>query len=197
MDDPRNTFPDASIDSEFDLNARAELSLAYQPSEAPSSLYKRERYWRTPLVSGLLALGLFAMVGGGFFALRPPELVRGAIEHEYYERTLRGQFITSAELMPKFGLPANKPVPGFAQLMRPCDIEGNLAYHLTTFFEKGGMVTLFAFEEGVHIPQGSGWWRDVYWQVRHNADGKAVVMVAQKEKAISAANRALIEAKSS
>ncbi|HEX4974809.1 MAG TPA: hypothetical protein VFV48_02890, partial [Pseudomonadales bacterium] len=74
MDDPRNTFPDASIDSEFDLNARAELSLAYQPSEAPSSLYKRERYWRTPLVSGLLALGLFAMVGGGFFALRPPEL---------------------------------------------------------------------------------------------------------------------------
>ncbi len=59
------------------------------------------------------------------------------------------------------------------------------------------MVTLFAFEEGVHIPQGSGWWRDVYWQVRHNADGKAVVMVAQKEKAISAANRALIEAKSS
>jgi len=113
MDDPRNTFPDASIDSEFDLNARAELSLAYQPGEAPSSLYKRERYWRTPLVSGLLALGLFAMVGGGFFALRPPELVRGAIEHEYYERTLRGQFITSAELMPKFGLPANKPVPGF------------------------------------------------------------------------------------
>ena len=83
------------------------------------------------------------------------------------------------------------------ELMRPCDIDGNLAYHLTTFFEKGGMVTLFAFEEGVHIPQGSGWWRDVYWQVRHNADGKAVVMVAQKEKAISAANRALIEAKSS
>ena len=49
--------------------------------------------------------------------------------------------------------------------MRPCDIDGHLACHLTTFFEKGGMVTVFAFDEPVTLKDGSGWWGNVYWQV--------------------------------
>lgn len=38
-------------------------------------------------------------------------------------------------------------MPGYPQLMRPCDIDGQLTYHLTTFFEKGGIVTVFAFDQ--------------------------------------------------
>ena len=39
----------------------------------------------------VVALLLFGSGVGGVLAMRPPELVRGAIEHENHERTLRGQ----------------------------------------------------------------------------------------------------------
>ncbi|RZJ03485.1 MAG: hypothetical protein EOP39_21590, partial [Rubrivivax sp.] len=32
---------------------------------------------------------------------------------------------------------------------------GHLVYHLTTFFEKGGMVTVFAFDKAVALTEGS------------------------------------------
>ena len=108
--------------------------------------------------------------------LLTPELVRGAIEHEYYERTLRGNFMDPQQLLARIGLGGAKMLPGFPQLMRPCDIEGQLVYHLTTFFEKGGMVTVFAFDQPVDLEDGSGWWNNVYWQVLRSRDGKPLVL---------------------
>lgn len=178
-------------DSAFDLRARAELALAFDPGQPPAHLFKN-----TPLLSrrgfqrGLAALLLAGSGAGAVFAMRPPELVRGAIEHEYYERTLRGNFMEDRKILEHLGLGQKQAVPGYPQLMRPCDIEGHLAYHLTTFFEKGGMVTVFAFDEPVTLPEGSGWWGNVYWQVLRSHDGKPLVMVAQKKKALSVATAA-------
>lgn len=179
-------------DSEFDLRARAELSLAFDPGQPPARLLKH-----TPLLSrrgfqrGLVALLLTGTGAGAVLAMRPPELVRGAIEHEYYERTLRGNFMEGRKILEHLGL-GNGPekeqaIPGYPQLMRPCDIEGHLVYHLTTFFEKGGMVTVFAFDEPVTLKEGSGWWGNVYWQVMTSRDDKPLVLVAQKKKALSVA----------
>ncbi len=175
-------------DNEFDLRARAELSLAYEPGEPPAHLLRQ-----TPLLSrrnvrrsigALLLLGTFA---GVVLAIRPPELVRDAIEHEYYESTLRGNFMEAQPLLQHMGLAQNKAVPGFPQLMRPCDIDGHLVYHLTTFFEKGGMVTVFAFDQPIVLKEDSGWWNNAHWQVVTSPGGKSLVMVAQQEKALAVA----------
>jgi hypothetical protein len=175
-------------DDQFDLRARAELSLAYEPGQPPAHLLRH-----TPLLArrstrhGLGALLLLGMFSGGFFAMRPPELVRDAIEHEYYERTLRGNFMEAQPLLRHMGLAQSRPVPGFPQLMRPCDIDGHLVYHLTTFFEKGGMVTVFAFDQPVALKEDSGWWGNAHWQVVTSREGKPLVMVAQQEKALAVA----------
>ena len=101
-------------DSEFDLRARAELALAYQADHPPAHLLRH-----TPLllrgsvrrsVGALLFLGICAGIALEF---RPPQLVRGAIEHEYYERTLRGIFMETQPLLEQIGLGESKAVPGF------------------------------------------------------------------------------------
>ncbi|MES1979678.1 hypothetical protein B9Z44_12355 [Limnohabitans curvus] len=175
-------------DSEFDLRARAELALAYAPGQAPASLFRQSRWLLRPAVQRAIAALLLLGTGvGAVFAMRPPELVRGAIEHEYYERTLRGNFMEGRKILEHLGLRQSQTLPGYPQLMRPCDIEGHLVYHLTTFFEKGGMVTVFAFDQPVKLSEDHGWWGNVYWQVVASRDGKPLVMVAQKKHALSVA----------
>ena len=175
-------------DDAFDLRARAELALAFDSGQAPEHLFRN-----TPLLSRRgfqRGLAAFLLTGGGagtVFAMRPPELVRGAIEHEYYERTLRGNFMEGRKILEQLGLGSKAGIPGYPQLMRPCDIDGHLVYHLTTFFEKGGMVTVFAFDQPVTLKDGNGWWGNVYWQVVRSRDNKPLVLVAQKKKALAVA----------
>jgi len=71
--------------------------------------------------------------------------------------------------------------------MRPCDIEGRLVYHLTTFFEKGGMVTVFAFDGPTPLKEASGWWDNRYWEVITSPDGKPLVLVAEQKKTLAVA----------
>lgn len=176
------------LDTEFDLRIRAELALAFDPEQAPGHLFRRasllsRRSFQRTLVA-LVALGTGA---GAVLAKRPPALVRGAIEHEYYERTLRGNFMASEKILSQMGLPEKQAIPGFTQLMRPCDIDGHLVYHLTTFIEKGGMVTVFAFDQAVALDDTQGWWGNVYWQVLRSRSDKPLVMVAQRERALQLA----------
>ena len=179
-------------DSALDLRARAELALAFEPGDPPQHLFKRP----PPVVSrrgfqrGVAAFLLLGSGTGAVLAMRPPALVRGAIEHEYHERTLRGNFMDGRKLLAELGLADRQAIPGYPQLMRPCDIEGHLVYHLTTFFEKGGMVTVFAFDPSVPLPEAHGWWGNVYWQVVTTRDGKPLVLVSQKKNALSVAKKA-------
>lgn len=173
-------------EDEFDLRARAEFSLAYQPGEIPEQLFRHTPLWaRRGVQSGLVALVVLCLVLGSVFVVRPPELVRAAIEHEFYERTLRGNFMEAQPLLAHLGLEPGHTLPGYPQLMRPCEIDGKLAYHLTTFLEKGGMVTVFAFDYKPELKETSGWWANVYWQVvPAKKDGKQLIMVAQQKKAL-------------
>lgn len=185
-------MPNRHHEDDFDLRARAELSLAYEPGEVPAQLLRH-----TPLLArrgvqlGLGVLLLMSTALGGVVAMRPPEMVRGAIEHEYYERTLRGSFMETKPLLAHLGLEQATAVPGYPQLMRPCEIEGQLVYHLTTFFEKGGIVTVFAFDKPMVLQDDSGWWADVYWQVITSKKGdQPLILVAQKKKALTVAQKA-------
>ncbi len=176
------------LEDDFDLRARAELSLAYEPGDVPAALLRRTPWLARRWVQSCCVLAvMLGTVLGVVLSMRPPHLVRGAIEHEYYERTLRGSFMEAPTLLAHLGLEQNRPVPGYPQLMRPCDIDGLVAYHLTTFFEKGGLVTVFAFDQPVSLREDSGWWRDVYWQVVTGRDGRPLVLVSEKKKALQVA----------
>ena len=179
-------------DTAFDLRARAELALAYNPGEPPAHLLRHTGWYaRTGVRRMLAALLIGSTVTGGVFAMRPPELVRGAIEHEYYERTLRGSFMPEPELARHLDLPAQEKLPGFTQLMRPCEIDGLRAYHLTTFFEKGGIVTVMSFEQPQQIPDGQGWWGNSYWKVVRSREGRPLVLISEKKQALALASKAL------
>lgn len=183
---------DRPEDTEFDLRARAELALAFQPSNPPEHLLRHAPWYARRIVRRTLAALLIGgSAAGAVFAMRPPELVRSAIEHEYYERTLRGSFMPAAEIARHLDLPAQHALPGYTQLMRPCDIDGARAYHLTTFFEKGGIVTVLSFEKLQQIPDGQGWWGNTYWKVVRSREGRPLILIAQKKQALSVASRAL------
>lgn len=186
----QDTHPtDFRPDNAFDLRARAELAVAFEPGEPPAHLLRTPApLWQRRPLRQLVAVALLAATGtGAVLAMRPPSLVRDALEHEYHERTLRGSFMDARSLLAHLGLPDAAALPGYPQLMRPCDIEGHLVYHLTTFFEKGGMVTVFAFDQPVALQDDAGWWGNVYWQVLRSREGKPLVMVAQKKKALAVA----------
>ena len=179
-------------DTAFDLRARAELALAYNPGEPPAHLLRHTAWYaRTGVRRMLAALLIGSTVTGGVFAMRPPELVRGAIEHEYYERTLRGSFMPEPELARHLDMPTQEKLPGYTQLMRPCEIDGLRAYHLTTFFEKGGIVTVMSFEQPQQIPDGQGWWGNSYWKVVRSREGRPLVLISEKKQALAVASKAL------
>ena len=188
----RNTF-DISPDTALDLRVRAELALAFDAHDAPAALFRQPPpLWRRRIFQKwVLALVLTGGGSGAVLAMRPPALVRGVIDHEYHERTLRGSFMEPAPLLAQLGLTGRDHLPGAVQMMRPCDVNGQLAYHLTTFFEKGGMVTVFAFDQPVALAQSSGWWANVHWKVIRSSEGKPLVLVSEKKSALAVAQRQL------
>jgi hypothetical protein len=148
------TAPDTTDETAFDLRARAELALAFDPGPpgAPPAHLLRHTPWHAR--SGVRRLIAALLVGSSaataVFAMRPPELVRAAIEHD-----------------------------------------GTRAYHLTTFFEKGGIVTVLAFEQPQRLSDGQGWWDNMHWKVVHSREGRPLVLVAQKKQALAVASKAL------
>lgn len=178
-------------EDDFDMSVRAALLNQTEAGEPPAAL-RRALPWHARLSARLggVALLLLAVLLP-LQLMRPDALVRDAIEHEYFERTLRGQFMPATPLLQQLGLPPAAGLPGYSQLMRPCEISGRTAYHLTTFFEKGGLVTLFAFKEPTTLADGSGWWGDVHWQVIRSRHGQPLILVAQKRQALEAAQAAL------
>jgi hypothetical protein len=139
------TAPDTTDETAFDLRARAELALAFDPGPpgAPPAHLLRHTPWHA----------------------------RSGVR--------------------RMGLPAGEKLPGYTQLMRPCDIDGTRAYHLTTFFEKGGIVTVLAFEQPQRLSDGQGWWDNMHWKVVHSREGRPLVLVAQKKQALAVASKAL------
>jgi len=183
---------DLPPETDLDLRARAELALAFPAGDPPAHLFRHTPWHARRGMRRLLAA---LLVGGGaasaVFAMRPPELVRAALEHEYHERTLRGSFLQEAEIARRLDLPAGQALPGYTQLVRPCDIDGARAYHLTTFFERGGLVTVMAFERPQPLADGQGWWGNTYWKVTRSQQGRPLLFISQKKQAIAVASQAL------
>jgi hypothetical protein len=178
-----------------DFELAAALKDATEVPDAPASLY-RQVPWRR---SASVLTGLFAAVvmgAWGFIAfLYPPELVREALVHENREATLRGDF--QPDKRPMFeamGMHAGAAIPGLMQLQRPCDIDGRVAYHVTTFLEKGGgMVTILAFEKPLpdEMAGKQGSWMGRHWRFAQGLQGKTVLLLADNARALGETERLL------
>lgn len=177
-----------------DFELAAALKDATEVPEAPASLYRRVP-WRRSAVA-LSGAVLSVVLGAWVFMdhVYPPELVREALVHEQREATLRGDFQPDkTPMLRALGLRDGAMLPGLLQLQRPCDIDGRMAYHVTTFLEKGGgIVTILAFDQPlVDPPAGHGQWLGRYWRFAEVVPGKTILLLADNAKALAETERLL------
>jgi hypothetical protein len=177
-----------------DFELAAALKDATEVPEAPPGLYRRVPWHRSALASAGAALA-FALALVAFLELvYPPEIVREALVHEQREATLRGDFQPNkAPMLHALGLRDGATLPGLLQLQRPCDIEGRVAYHVTTFLEKGGgIVTILAFEQPLsNPPTGHGQWMGRHWRFAELVPGRTVLLLADNAKVLAETERLL------
>jgi hypothetical protein len=177
-----------------DFELAAALKGATEVPEVPASLYRRVPWRRSAVAWGgallAVAMGSWVFVGHVY----PPELVREAMVHEQREATLRGDFQPDkAPLLRAVGLRDGATLPGLLQLQRPCDIDGHMAYHVTTFLEKGGgIVTILAFDQPLaNAPAGQGRWLGRHWRFAEVAPGKTILLLGDNAKALVETERLL------
>ncbi len=177
-----------------DFELAAALKDATEVPEAPASLYRRVP-WRRSAVA-LSGAVLSVALGAWVFMdhVYPPELVREALVHEQREATLRGDFQPDkTPMLRALGLRDDATLPGLLQLQRPCDIDGRMAYHVTTFLEKGGgIVTILAFDQALpNAPSGEGQWLGRYWRFAEVVPGKTILLLADNAKVLAETERLL------
>jgi hypothetical protein len=178
-----------------DFELAASLKGATELSEAPASLYRKTAWRRSPWMLSLAVLPLTLGAWAFISFVYPPELVREAMVHENREATLRGDF--QPDKRPMFdamGVRYGTALPGLMQLQRPCDIDGRIAYHLTTFIEKGGgMVTILAFDKPVPDvrPGQQGNWMGRYWRVADLSPGHTVLLLSDNARVLTQTERFL------
>lgn len=192
--DPDLDFSPAQRWKRADFELAAALKDATEVPDAPACLYRRVPWRRSSAALGGAVLGL--ALGGWAFMDRvyPPELVREAMVHEQRESTLRGDFQPDkTPMLRALGLRDGAALPGLLQLQRPCDIDGRMAYHVTTFLEKGGgIVTILAFEQPIpNAPTGQGRWMGRHWRIAEVAPGKTILLLADNAKALEETERLL------
>jgi len=178
-----------------DFAFAAALKDATEASDAPASLY-RHVPWRRSAAAFVGAFAVAVLGAWAFLAfLYPPELVREALVHEHREATLRGDFQQDKRpMLAAMGLREDATLPGLMQLQRPCDIDGHVAYHLTTFLEKGGgMVTILAFESPLptELAGTRGSWMGRHWRFAQGLPGKTILLLADNDRALTETERLL------
>lgn len=177
-----------------DFELAAALKEATEGPDAPASLYRRVPWRRS---AALLGCGVLAVALGSWAFVTqvyPPELVREALVHEQREATLRGDFQPDkAPMRRAMGLRDSTVLPGLLQLQRPCDIDGRMAYHVTTFLEKGGgIVTILAFDQPLpEAPTGRGQWLGRHWRFAEIAPGKTLLLLADNARVLAETERLL------
>jgi hypothetical protein len=177
-----------------DFELAAALKEGTEVPDAPPSLY-RPVPWRRAAFASAGALAALVLGGWAFVEYAvPPQIVREAFVHEEREATLRGDFQPDKTAMLRaLGMRDGATLPGLVQLQRPCDIDRHMAYHVTTFLEKGGgIVTILAFEQALpDAPAGQGRWFGRHWRFADVAPGKTVLLLGDNEKALATTERYL------
>lgn len=175
-----------------DFEVAAALKDATEVPEAPPSLYRRVPWRRSAAALGGAALSVVLGAWAFLHHVYPPELVREALVHEQREATLRGDFQPDkTPMLRALGLHDGAALPGLLQLQRPCEIDGRMAYHVTTFLEKGGgIVTILAFDQPLpNAPSGQGQWLGRHWRFAEVVPGRTILLLADNAKVLTEIER--------
>jgi len=175
-----------------DFEIAAALKDATGAPGAPASLYRADPWRRSAARLAGASLSLLVAAWAFIAFVYPPEVVREALAHERGEATLRGDYQPDKRpMLAALNLHAGAVVPGLLQLQRPCEIGGRLAYHVTTFVEKGGgMVTILAFAQPLpDAPSGAGQWLGHHWRFVGGTPGKTILLMADNARVLADAER--------
>ena len=83
------------------------------------------------------------------------------------------------------------PLNALSMVLRSVDAVRNTRALFVLLATFAGAGLLLAMAESTLARDASGWWGNVYWQVITARNGKPLVLVAQKEKALGVAQAAL------
>jgi hypothetical protein len=170
-------------DQAFDGRMRAALRSLPVPARRPSPFRERGRRWTrgaawfsaTALCASVVAIVLFS----------PPRLVNQAWEHVAEETSLRGNFLPdTAKINASLGLAASQSLPGYVQLAKLCQVAGHDAYHVTTFVDGKGWVTILSFKSGIAGAKGQGQWMGRHWAFMDVKTERTVLLLSDDRKAL-------------
>jgi hypothetical protein len=118
----------------------------------------------------------------------PPALVNDAWAHMDEEQGLQGNFVSdAAPVHASVGLPVARPLPGYVQLAKRCQVGSHAAYHVHTFIDGKGWVTILAFTPGDDIAgtQGQGQWLGRHWVFLTLPSRQTVLLLSDDKGALT------------
>lgn len=166
---------------DFDHAMRARLRALPVPPVPETWLAHRPR--RIAVFALLAAVAVAALLT---VHAAPPRLVQEAWLHAAEERDLRGELVPNLDAVrARLGLPAHAPLPGTVQLVKLCQVDGRLAYHLSLYVENRGYVTVIAFPDELSLSRPRGAFFVQHWDALRGPQG-TVLLLATDARALDA-----------
>lgn len=176
----------------FDAWMRENLrSLPVPP--APAFHLREPGRPRVRMMAWISAAAVCASVAA-MVLLSPPPLVGDAWEHVAEETGLRGDFVAdAAQINASLGLAAKQSLPGYVQLAKRCQVGGHSVYHVTTFIDGKGWVTILSFPPGTDVAgtQSQGQWMGRHWALLTVQTKHTVLLLSDNNDALKDVKRYL------
>ena len=169
----------------FDARMRAALRSLPVPGARRNRFPQAPRAW-VPIGAWLAAAAVCASVAT-IAVFSPPRLVNEAWVHVGEEAGLHGSFIPNVST--SLGMSAMKPVPGYVQLAKFCQVGGHPAYHVNTFIDGKGWVTILSFQSDVAGAQGQGQWMGRYWAFLPTRSKHTILLLSNDKNALKDVKR--------
>lgn len=181
----------SSDDSRFDDQMRSSLqSLPVLPP--PKELFRHPGRRVSRQVIGWISAAAVALLLMAAAWIYPPTLVNSAWAHVEEEQGLRGDWIHNpTRLSAALDLRLGQPIPGLVQLRKNCVVDGHHAYHVSTFIDGKGWVTILSFQEPVTGAQGEGQWLGRHWKFLHDNTQHPVLLLSDNADALRYVAQAL------
>ena len=172
------TGPNAN-DDEFDARMRAVLRTLPVPNDAYVSLPRRSF-----LQLGIGVLSLTALGAAGWYtqqSLGTPPFVRHAFAHVSEESGLRGVLVPD---LPAVNALLGRPLPGVLQLCKECVVDGYRVWHVLSYLDNLGYVSVLAFRGRAPSLSGAGHWLHGHWQVVRTQEDNPLLVLSPQQAAL-------------
>jgi hypothetical protein len=174
----------------FDARIRENLRSLPVPSSPAFHFQKPNRPW-VPIAAWFSVAAVCVSVAA-IAVFSPPRLVSEAWTHVGEEAGLRGNLVHDVSgVNASLGLSEIKPLPGYVQLAKLCQVGGHNAYHVNTFIDGKGWVTILSFQSDVAGAEGQGQWMGRYWAFLPTRSKYTILLLSDDKNALKDVKRYL------